>query len=188
MSNRYRNAMNSSLHLLAAIGFLRTRMTESPRKNILLINLSLLTGLAFFLPEKIKFCKIYTNKLIKFQMLPFPVLGISVHISFTPSKTMLQCLSKALTLPKSFLLFRQLIKTCVLFLTDCVKTLSGPVLNSSSSRRSSSSGVISDLALFISAAAILDSGSLFVQNSSLFNFQIRADFRRVVLARFLARL
>ena len=117
-------------------------------------------------------------------MLPFPVLGISVHISFTPSKTMLQCLSKALTLPKSFLLFRQLIKTCVLFLTDCVKTLSGPVLNSSSSRRSSSSGVISDLALFISAAAILDSGSLFLQNSSLFNFQIRADFRRVVLARF----
>merc|ERR1719351_416218 len=163
LSNRYRNAMIRP-YLFAAIGFLRTRMTESPRKNILLINLSLLTGLAFFLP--------------------FPVLGISVHISFTPSKTMLQCLSKALTLPKSFLLFRQLIKTCVLFLTDCVKTLSGPVLNSSSSRRSSSSGVISDLALFIIGAAILNSGSLLVQNSSLFNFQIRADFRRVVLARF----
>merc|ERR1711862_255626 len=94
--------------LPAARGFLRTRMTESPRKNILLINLSLLTGLAFFLP--------------------LPVLGISVHISLTPSKTMLQCRSKALTLPRSFLLFRQLIKTCVLLLTDCVRTDKDPVL------------------------------------------------------------
>lgn len=31
-------------------GFLRTMITESPRRNILLINLSLLTGRAFFLP------------------------------------------------------------------------------------------------------------------------------------------
>merc|ERR550532_2658870 len=134
-STRYKNAMNFH-YLLAAKGFLRTRMTESPRKNILLMNLSLLTGLAFFLP--------------------LPVLGISVHISLTPSKTMLQCRSKAFTLPRSFLLFRQLIKTCVLFLTDCVRTDNGPVLNSSSSRRSSSSGVISDLALFIIGAAIMD--------------------------------
>lgn len=36
----------------------------------------------------------------------------SVHISFTFSKTMLQCLSKALTRPSSFLLFLQLIRTC----------------------------------------------------------------------------
>ena len=52
-STRYKNAMNFH-YLLAAKGFLRTRMTESPRKNILLMNLSLLTGLAFFLPVKIQ--------------------------------------------------------------------------------------------------------------------------------------
>ena len=52
------------------------------------------------------------------------------------------------SLPKSFLLFRQLMRTCVLFLTDVVTTDKGPVLNSSSSRRSNSSGVISDLGLF----------------------------------------
>ena len=32
------------------LGFLKTRMTESPRRNILLMNLSLLTGLEPFLP------------------------------------------------------------------------------------------------------------------------------------------
>merc|ERR550532_1986101 len=149
-STRYKNAMNFH-YLLAAKGFLRTRMTESPRKNILLMNLSLLTGLAFFLP--------------------LPVLGISVHISLTPSKTMLQCRSKALTLPRSFLLFRQLIKTCVLFLTDCVRTDKGPVLNSSSSRLSSSSGVISDLALFIIGAAILD-----IFDKKVQTFQIFVEF------------
>ena len=37
--------------------------------------------------------------------LPFPVLGSSVHISLTPSRTMLQCLSNAFTLPSNFLLF-----------------------------------------------------------------------------------
>ena len=36
----------------------------------------------------------------------------SVHISFTFSKIILQCLSKAFTLPKSFLLFLQLMSTC----------------------------------------------------------------------------
>ena len=36
----------------AASGFLRTRITESPLRNILAINLSLLTGFAFFFPEK----------------------------------------------------------------------------------------------------------------------------------------
>lgn len=52
-------------------------------------------------------------------------------------------LSKALTLASNFLLFLQLIRTWVLFLTDWVKTDSGPVLNSSCSRWDSSSGVIS---------------------------------------------
>ena len=36
----------------------------------------------------------------------------SVHISFTFSKIMLQCLSNAFTLPRSFRLFLQLINTC----------------------------------------------------------------------------
>lgn len=52
--------------------------------------------------------------------------------------------SKAFTRPRSFLLLRQLIKTWVLFFTDCVSTESGPVLNSSSSSFWSSSGVSSD--------------------------------------------
>ena len=81
-----------------------------------------------------------------FRHPPFPVFGSSVHISFTPSNTMLQCRSKAFTLPNSFLLFLkhfisktaashcvylQLIKTWVLFLTESVRTLRGPVENSS---------------------------------------------------------
>ena len=60
-------------------------------------------------------------------------LGVSVHISFTFSRTMLQCLSKALTRPSSFLLFLQLMSTCVLLFTLCVSTDRGPVENSSSS-------------------------------------------------------
>ena len=60
-------------------------------------------------------------------------------------------LSKAFTLPRSFLLFLQLMRTCVLFLTDWVRTDRGPVLNSSCSRASISSGVISDRGLFINA-------------------------------------
>ena len=39
------------------------------------------------------------------EQLPFPVFGSSVHISLTPSNTMLQWRSNAFTLPKSFLLF-----------------------------------------------------------------------------------
>merc|ERR1719500_384646 len=90
-------------------------MTESPLRNILLMNRSLLTGFAFFFP--------------------FPVFGNSVHISLTPSNTMLQCRSKAFTLPNSFLLF----------LTESVRTLRGPVENSSCSFASRSSGVMSAL-------------------------------------------
>ena len=60
----------------------------------------------------------------------------------SPSNTYL---SNALTRPRSFLLFLQLIKTWVLFLTDCVRTESGPVLNSSSSLFASSSWDISVL-------------------------------------------
>jgi len=113
----------------AGLGFLSTRMTESPRKNIFEMKRSLLTGLAFFFP--------------------FPDFGFSVHISFTFSRTMLQCRSKAFTRPSSFLLFRQLMSTCVLFLTDWVRTESGPVWNSSSSRGASLSGSL-DMMLAVS--------------------------------------
>lgn len=93
-------------------------MTESPRKNlcadvslnptcwaeerallcflrmthILLMNLSLLTGRPFF---------------------PLASLGVSVHISLTFSRTMLQCRSNAFTRASSFLLFRIEIRTWV---------------------------------------------------------------------------
>lgn len=100
-------------------------MTLSPRRNILEMKRSLLTGLAFFLP--------------------LPLLGTSVHISLTFSKTILQCRSKALTRPSNLRLFRQLIRTWVLFLTDWVNTDSGPVLNSSSSSFCNSS---CDISLF----------------------------------------
>eukprot|EP00293_Proteomonas_sulcata_P020145 CAMPEP_0184312064 /NCGR_PEP_ID=MMETSP1049-20130417/46629_1 /TAXON_ID=77928 /ORGANISM="Proteomonas sulcata, Strain CCMP704" /LENGTH=186 /DNA_ID=CAMNT_0026627923 /DNA_START=89 /DNA_END=646 /DNA_ORIENTATION=- len=101
----------SVLILAAHAGFLSTIMTESPLKNILLMKRSLLMGLPL--------------------CLPFPVLGASVHISFTFSRTMLQCLSKAFTLASSFLLFLQLIKTWQFFLTESESTLRGPTLKSS---------------------------------------------------------
>lgn len=59
-------------YLAVAKGFLNTKMTESPLKNIFEMKRSLLTGFDFFLP--------------------FPVFGCSVHISLTFSRTMLQCL------------------------------------------------------------------------------------------------
>jgi len=64
----------SMVHFAVARGLRSTRITESPRRNILEINLSLFTGLDFFLP--------------------LPVFGTSVHISLTFSSTMLQCLEK----------------------------------------------------------------------------------------------
>ena len=84
----------------------------TPRGLTHLMKRSLLTGLDF---------------------LATPPLGCSVHISLTFSSTMLQCRSNALTRPSSFLLFLQLMSTCVLLLTLCVSTDSGPVENSSSS-------------------------------------------------------
>lgn len=105
-------------------GFLRTMITESPRRNILLINLSLLTGRAFFLPFPVfgTWTKNDTNYIWScLQKCKknhddnneawFILKPTSVHISLTFSRTMLQCRSKALTRPKSFLLFLQLIST-----------------------------------------------------------------------------
>lgn len=100
-------------YLFRASGFFRIRMTESPRRNIFEMNLSLFTGLDFFFP--------------------LPARGCSVHISLTFSKTMLQCLSNALTLPSSFLLFLQLMRTWVLCLTESVRMDRGPVAKLSSS-------------------------------------------------------
>ena len=60
---------------LITFGFRRTRITESPRRNIFDTYRSLFTCFAF---------------------LPFP-RGFSVQISFTFSRTILQCRSKALT-------------------------------------------------------------------------------------------
>ena len=91
-------------------GFRSTRITESPRINILLRNRSLLMVLAF--------------------LHPFPVFGTSVHSSFTFSRTMLQCLSKAFTRPRSFRLFRQLISTCALVFTLWLNTDKGPAWKS----------------------------------------------------------
>jgi len=79
---------------------------------ILLINLSLLTGLPFF---------------------PALVFGVSVHISFTFSSTILQCLSKAFTRASSFLLFRQEIRTWLWERTAVWRILRGPEENSCSS-------------------------------------------------------
>merc|ERR1719162_2305623 len=101
-------------------GLRRTRMTESPRRKSLLMKRSLFTGFAFF----------------------FPPCGISVHISRTFSKTMLQWRSKAFTRARIFLLFRQLISTCELSFTHFCSTDSGPT-----SKLSLSSGLSSAMML-----------------------------------------
>lgn len=75
-------------------------------------NLSLLTGLPFF---------------------PWAFLGVSIHISFTFSSTMLQCLSNAFTLASNFRLFRQEIRTCACDRTAVCKIDNGPEVNSCSS-------------------------------------------------------
>lgn len=80
--------------------------------HILLMNRSLFTGLPF---------------------LPALFLGVSVHISFTFSSTILQCLSNALTRASSFLLLRHEIRTWVCDRTAVWRMESGPEVNSCSS-------------------------------------------------------
>eukprot|EP00429_Kryptoperidinium_foliaceum_P088959 CAMPEP_0176199096 /NCGR_PEP_ID=MMETSP0121_2-20121125/8385_1 /TAXON_ID=160619 /ORGANISM="Kryptoperidinium foliaceum, Strain CCMP 1326" /LENGTH=102 /DNA_ID=CAMNT_0017537953 /DNA_START=121 /DNA_END=426 /DNA_ORIENTATION=- len=94
-------------------------MTESPRKKSLLMNRSLFTGFAFFLPP----------------------WGTSVHISRTFSKTMLECRSNALTRAKILRLLRQLIRTCELSLTHFCNTESGPTSKLSFSSGFASSAI-----------------------------------------------
>ena len=67
-------------------------MTESPRRNILGMKRSLLTGFG--------------------RAWPFCERGTSVHISCTDSSTMLQWRSNALTRARSLRLLRHAIRTC----------------------------------------------------------------------------
>lgn len=85
--------------------------------HILLMNLSLLMGLPFF---------------------PCALRGVSVHISFAFSNTMLQCLSKALTLARSFLLLRHETRTWLWLRTAVWRMERGPAVNSCSSTRATS--------------------------------------------------
>ncbi|CDK26600.1 unnamed protein product [Kuraishia capsulata CBS 1993] len=98
-----------------------TTITESPLKNIFDTNLS------------------------------FKLSPESLQNSFTPSNTMLQCLSNALTFAINLWLFLRLIRTVDLFFTAVVRIDIGPLLNSYSSSCSSSVCESSDLTLFISS-------------------------------------
>jgi hypothetical protein len=112
--SQFHKAPQQSLHATPEpqFGFRSTKMTESPLRNILEMTRSLFTGAPFF---------------------PFAVRGVSVHISRTPSNTMLQWRSNALMRARSLWLFRRLISTCELFFTLCINTESGPLRNSSTS-------------------------------------------------------
>ncbi len=90
----------------------RLQACQSRHTHILLINLSLLTGLPFLPPD---------------------TLGVSVHISFTFSNTILQCRSKAFTLANNFRLLRHEISTCVCERTAVCRMERGPEVNSCSS-------------------------------------------------------
>ena len=74
----------------------------------------------------------------------------------------------------------------MLFLTDVVTTDKGPVLNSSSSRRSNSSGVISDLGLFnvVDPDAIL---MMILSKIPKLKFRIRVNSRRSIYLLYLAK-
>ena len=66
----------------------------------------------------------------------------SLSAKWVRRQTMLQCRSKAFTLPSSFLLLRTLMRTCVLYLTLSTRTDIGPLANLSSSVSWFSSGVV----------------------------------------------
>ena len=124
----YNRLGKSVIHFAAmAAGLRKIKITESPLRKSLAMYLSLLTGVAL--------------------LFPVPVLGTSVHISFTFSSTMLKWRSKAFTRARSLRLLRQLMRTCVFCLTDWVSTERGPVWNSSSSFFFRSSSDNSDLGL-----------------------------------------
>ncbi len=100
--------------------------------HILLINRSLFTGLPFFPPAN---------------------LGVSVHISFTFSNTILQWRSKALTRARSLRLLRHEISTWLAFLTAVWRMESGPLVNSCCSRAATSYSLQNLLAWYKGRAA-----------------------------------
>lgn len=94
-----------------------------------------------------------TNRSL-FTPFPFPPLGFSVHISLTFSRTMLQCLSKALTRARSWAwlvvcvdrsdgggtlrLLRQEMRTWVCVRVAVWRSERGPAVSSCSSTRETS--------------------------------------------------
>lgn len=79
-----------------------------------------------------------------FTPLPVPLFGFSVHISFTFSKTILKCRSKALTRAKSLRLLRQEIRTWEWFRVAVRRRDSGPAVSSCSSTRATSYSLLHD--------------------------------------------
>ncbi len=78
----------------------------------------------------------------------FAILKHHIKMSITTNPSVLISIGaeiayKAFTRANSLRLLRQDIKICVLFLTECVRMLNGPLLNSDSSSSRSSSGVMS---------------------------------------------
>lgn len=69
---------------------------------------------------------------------PFEPFGVSVHISFTFSSTMLQCLSKAFTRASSLRLLRQDMSTCECDRVAVRRIDRGPVVSSCSSKSATS--------------------------------------------------
>ena len=107
----------------------------------MLMNLSLLTGRPFLFPD---------------------IRGVSVHISFTFSRTMLQCRSKAFTRAKSLRLLRQEMRTWVCERTAVWRMERGPEVNSCSSRR-----VISYSLSIMDSVSLESSTGNSVRNESL---------------------
>ena len=109
------------------LGFLRTIITESPRRNILLMNLSLLTGRAFFLPFPVfGICndpkQSWDNNditrdlegkntlITRHNMIGICLWYLGPHFPDI-FKNHVAVAVKGPTRPRSFLLFRQLIST-----------------------------------------------------------------------------
>lgn len=127
----------------------RTRMTESPRRN-LRVEVSTIPGMSsrlrFYVIGQIQAYLMCLKKLLQdatthillmkrslLTPFPLPPFGFSVHISFTFSRTMLQCRSKAFTRASSLRLFRQEIRTWVWERVAVWRMESGPDVSSCSS-------------------------------------------------------
>jgi hypothetical protein len=136
-SHTFANSESSVIHLDSPSPHLtqlnNTKITLSPLRNILLMKRSLFTGR---------------------PLLPSALRGISVHISFTFSRTMLQCRSKALQRASNLRLFRQLMRICVWLRTAVWRSERGPLVNSCVSSRPSSYSVSSPLGLPCSSLGV----------------------------------